>query len=91
MARGIKVKMISGSQSATGSFTQLLFSGSTTCPRIEFGNLVNPVDNGNYNLTTKLKSLSHGTYLDGPIAKFSVAADGGVIAYYHEGTLINVQ
>ena len=90
MARGIKAKMITGSQSATGSFTQLLFSGSTTCPRIEFGNLVNPVDNGNYNLITKLKSLSHGTYLDGPIAKFSVA-DGGVIAYYHEGTLINVQ
>ena len=55
MARGIKAKMITGSQSATGSFTQLLFSGSTTCPRIEFGNLVNPVDNS----LTAFQSVSH--------------------------------
>jgi hypothetical protein len=42
---GIRVKLISGSQSATGSFTKLLYSGSgTICDRIDFGNLKDPYD-----------------------------------------------
>jgi hypothetical protein len=90
---GIRVKLISGSQSATGSFTKLLYSGSgTICDRIDFGNLKDPYDGGTYNTVTDLQALNHGTYLDGPIASFHVKDESGaVLAYYNDGTLKNVQ